>query len=119
MVPGVGVDHAVVTLLLLSLSAVGLWALVTASPLGRIPCKPFNCQTCLCGWGSIMATEVWALYVEPIPPLHAIIYAFAATGLSRVTVAVIECLKANSVHRLPPALDLGPPPVVQEENDGE
>jgi len=102
--------------LALSLSSTGFWALVVASPLGKIPHKPFSCDTCLCGWGSIFGASAWIVHdglAMGVVPL--ILTTFAATGLSRVTVALIEYLKAKTR----PALDLPPPPVVQEEDDGE
>jgi hypothetical protein len=37
-----------------ALFALGFEALVRASPLGKIRMKPFNCRTCLAGWGAIL-----------------------------------------------------------------
>lgn len=80
-------EHAT-TVILAALFAVGFRALVLATPARRLEFKPFSCDTCLVGWGSILGLTL----ADPVNWSwqgweHSALILFqitAATGLARI-----------------------------------
>jgi hypothetical protein len=68
------------------LFALGFMALVRTSSAGKWPGKPWQCRTCLSGWGAIAGAFLLARFtgkrVEPwgVDPLWVLWYALTGTG---------------------------------------
>lgn len=98
------------TLFTVVLASAGFALLVQASPLGKVRSKPFSCQTCLSGWGAIVAGAL--LTYCPDAPLAAVaVLALAGTGGA-------HALFAGSSRGQPPSGVLGeaPPPPPRAED---
>ena len=90
--------HDIVILLIVSAFGFGFRCLVVASPLGVLPYKPFDCDTCLSGWGSILgAAIVFGILAkvdhpdEFVPEWSDLLYflhAVAGTGVARLSIGI-------------------------------
>ena len=76
-----------------ALVGLGARRLIMASPAGKWRSKPWNCDTCLCAWGSLLGV---LCLVKPGPGtlfrdiLVALACWLAATGLSRLVVRRLD-----------------------------
>lgn len=82
------------TVVLAALFAVGFRALLLSTPLRKLNYKPFSCDTCLVGWGSILGLTLadpvnwtWQGWAHSALVLFQII---AATGLARLLVIQLD-----------------------------
>lgn len=97
----------------LALAAAGFALLVRASPLGRIPAKPFSCVVCLSGWGAILASGI------DNPPIRAwLVASLVGTGGGVLLLALLDALRARA-EVVPPttaeAADAPPVIIVGDE----
>lgn len=93
--------------------AAGFVLLVRASPLGRLPFKPFSCDVCLSGWASLswgytqtlahgaLRLDVWAAQF------------FGGMAAAQLLLGVLAFLRTAATPPAPPPLpaDLPPPPL--------
>lgn len=115
---------ALILVLLAALAALGFRYLVMATPLGKLPYKPFNCATCLCGWGAILGAALFVLlgYYTGAPWWHSVLliaaFALAALGLSRLIVALVRGTERNGNGGvLPPLPPVQEAPRVEESTE--
>jgi hypothetical protein len=106
-----------------ALAGLGLAFLVRASPLARVPVKPFTCRTCLSGWGAIIygfATDPGALTsLERAAAVLAL--CFPAVGLAHLLyalgdgmVALVRLIEQRADPGIPDEAPHLPPPPVEE-----
>lgn len=118
-------EHAT-TVILAALFAVGFRAFILATPARRLEFKPFSCDTCLVGWGSILGLTLadpanwsWGGWA------HTALVAFeavAATGLARILVVKFDRrgLLPNLDMDTMRAQDFDKDPVIEiEDGDGD
>jgi len=118
----------VIHIIIIAAFALGIRASVRAltenTALGK--CKPFNCDTCLCWWGSVIGTALivfWLLnpFLIPLAEIIAVvaIYPLAALGLAKHLLRSSD--KTIRMDTLPQSVldSMGEPPIefIGDEDD--
>lgn len=98
----------------------GVRTLFESTPLAQR--KPFNCDTCLCWWGSVLGsgivlglTMAWRVPLGELC-LWSIVYPVAATGIAKYALRSSTPMTLDSIYSSM-VQQMGEPPVILDDAD--